>query len=140
MTVIKIEENLNKDLSKGTFSGLFVVNIYELYDMQGDNQVLQEIEKFLKNFAQNRFYEVYRIYNDQFVLRNKAAGIVYATIEQDMEELFKTPLNIIVGISLEKDKALKKAEIALSYAKKNNMQYIAYSKFIDTTNIFQEVS
>ncbi len=140
MTNIKRKKNLNRDLSQNAFSGLFVISIDYRYNIQVPDHILKEMKNFLKKFVQNKPYEVYHIYSDQFVLRNKAAGIVYATIEQDIEELFKIPLAITVGISLEKDKALKKALIALSYAKENNMQYIAYSKFVDKINIDEEVS
>ena len=159
LTDLKNRESLSKDLNEASFSGIFVIDIDEfhnyndLYGIPVGNKVLKEMAKFLKRFAQNKSYEVYRIYSDHFVLRNNAAGIVYATIEQDMEELFKAveefkikieqygtlDIDITVGISLEKDKALKKAEMALSYAKKNNMQYIAYSKLIDSSSVSQEL-
>lgn len=159
LTDLRNREALAQDLKTTHFSGLFVVdvdqfhNYNDLYGMPVGNKVLKGVASFLKVFAKNRSYDVYRIYGDHFVLRSKATSIVYTVLEQDMENLFAEiesytlpldghdvlDIDITVGISLERDKALKKAEMALSHAKKHKMNYVAYSKIIDSVNVSQEL-
>jgi diguanylate cyclase (GGDEF)-like protein len=160
LTKLKNRESLARDLKEHTFSGLLVVDIDEfhnyndLYGMPTGNQILKEMAHFLQEFAKKYSYEVYRIYGDHFVLRKISDQISYHSLEIDIELLFsqienytikidiiddKLELDITVGISLEEDKALKKAEMALLYAKKYKMQYIAYSKIIDSSEESQEL-
>ncbi len=160
LTDLKNREALARDLQTNSFGGLFVVDIDEfhnyndLYGMPVGNQILKKTADFLRDFAKERSYEVYRIYGDHFVLRQTSSYVSYPKLETDIELLFQkieaftiaidiiedeVELDITVGISLERDKALKKAEMALLYAKKHKMPYIAYSRLIDSSEESQEL-
>ncbi len=160
LTDLKNREALNSDLKQSDFGGLLVVDIdqfhnyNEIYGMQAGNCVLIEVAKLLQNFATEKQYEVYRVYSDHFALRGVGRFPVHLKIEEDIEELFtlvseheifcdtqdeKMKIDITIGISLEKQNALKKAEMALSHAKKKKIPYIAYSKLIDSSSNSQEL-
>ncbi len=160
LTNLKNREALSEDLRKSPFSGLMVVDIdgfrnyNDLYGMQAGNQVLKCVSKFLQAFAYERSYEVYRIYGDHFVLRELGESISLSKFERDLEELFEQvetfkihleefsdelEIEMTAGISLERELALKKAEMALSYAKKEKKNYFAYSKAIDTSKEKKEL-
>ncbi len=160
LTGLKNREALSEDLKKSPFSGLLVVDIdgfrnyNDLYGMKAGNQVLVCVSNFLRAFAYERSYEVYRIYGDHFVLRELGKSVSLFKFEQDLKDLFKQAetfrihledfsdeleIEITVGISLEKELALKKAEMALSYAKKEKKDYFAYSKAIDTSKEKKEL-
>ncbi len=160
LTGLKNREALKQDIEQSAFGGLFVVDIdqfhnyNELYGMPTGDKVLTDFAKFLQEFASNQGYEVYRIYSDHFALRHLADNALYPKIEEDILILFQEvekftvyvdalyehlQVDITVGISLEKEKALKKAEMALSYAKKKKVPYIAYSRIIDSSLQSQEL-
>jgi len=158
LTTLKNTNALINDLKDNTFSALILIDIdgfhnyNELYGMDIGDLVLKKFASYLQTFASNRAYDVYRIYGDHFVLR----CLEYAThikFEKDLNTLFAEvevlkisipnvedilEIDITVGLSLEKDMALKKVKMALNSAKKRKMPYIAYSKFIDTTVQLQE--
>ncbi len=160
LTDLKNREALTEDLKKSPFSGLMVVDIdgfrnyNDLYGMKAGNQVLKCVAKFLQTFAYEKSYEVYRIYGDHFVLRELSESISLSKFESDLEDLFKKietfkihleeyndelEIEMTAGISLEKELALKKAEMALSYAQKEKKDYFAYSKAIDTSKEKKEL-
>jgi len=160
LTDLKNREALAQDLEKNAFGGIFVVDIdqfhnyNELYGMAVGDSVLLQMADFLQDFAKEKGYEVYRIYSDHFVLRDLQVYPSFVKIEDDILALFEKiekfrinieetgeilKIDITAGISLEKEKALKKAEMALKYAKKQKVPYIAYSQVIDSASHSQEL-
>ena len=160
LTELKNREALEQDLRKNPFGGLIVVDIdqfrnyNDLYGMGTGDEVLRQMAKFLRLFSETNGYEAYRIYSDHFVLRNTTGRIYHPKYEADIETLFTQignlhieaeeqdellDIEITVGISLEREKALKKAEMALAYAKKNSKRFIAYSKMVDSSTFSQEL-
>ena len=160
LTELKNREALEQDLQKNPFGGIIVVDIdqfrnyNDLYGMGTGDEVLKHLAKFLRLFSEMNGYEAYRIYSDHFVLRNTTGRIFHPKYEADIEALLTQIANlhievngldelldieITVGISLEREKALKKAEMALAYAKRNSMQFIAYSKMVDSSTLSQEL-
>ena len=122
--------------------------------MAGGDEVLRQMARFLRIFGETNGYEVYRTYSDHFVLRNLSGRVVHAKYEADIDALFSQlenfkitlpeiedalELEITVGISLEKENALKKAEMALAYAKQKNMPFIAYSQMVDSSTLSHEL-
>jgi len=155
LTGLKNRNALTYDLEKERFSGLMVLDIdafhnyNALYGMQSGNKILLRFGIFLKSFATERRYDAYRISGDLFVLRSKGEHPSHITMERDIEAIFQRlermtvempemndtlKIDITIGGSLEKEMALKKAEMALNYAKKKHLRTVFYSKHIDSSS------
>ncbi len=151
---------LEKVLKKEPFTGLIVVDIdgfrhlNELYGIHTGNQILKTFAHSLDKFAKKRRFDLYRIYGDVFALRAKFNHIDIDVFESIVEELYDyvenllpiyknvddfIKIDITIGISLEEENALNKAEMALSFAKKNARKYMAYSKLLDSSKSISEL-
>ena len=151
---------IEKALKDEPFSGLMVLdidgfrNINELYGMNTGNQILKNFADNLKHFFQNRPFRLYRLYGDVFAAKSEIEFIDLDLYEQTVIELFtfieslslgynenddSIKIDITVGISLEEENALNKAEMALSFAKARAKKYIAYSKMIDTSKSIHQL-
>ncbi len=151
---------LEKALKHETFTGLIVVDIdgfrhlNELYGMHTGNQVLKSFADSLEKFTKKRQFSLYRIYGDVFALRAKLDYTDIDYFETIIEELYSyienllpiyknvndfIKLDVTMGISLEEEDTLNKAEIALSFAKNNARKYIAYSKMMDSSKSISEL-
>ena len=151
---------LEQALKNEPFSGLIVVdidgfrNINELYGMHTGNGILKSFAESMSLFVRNRPFALYRIYGDVFALRGTMGYIdldEYETVvsellafvdamqlhEQSYQDAIK--LDVTLGISLEKQDALNKAEMALSYAKAHTKKFIAYSKIIDKSKSIHQL-
>lgn len=151
---------LEKALKNEPFNGLIVVDIdgfrhlNELYGMHTGDQVLKSFADSLEKFTKKKQYDLYRIYGDVFALRPKQDHIDIDYCETIIEELYTyienllpiyknvndfIKLDVTMGISLEAESALNKAEMALSFAKNNSKKYIAYSKIMDSSKTISEL-
>lgn len=152
--------SLEQDLRNDPFGGLMVIdidsfrNINELYGMHTGNEILKEIGGYLQNFFDKKDFHLYRIYGDVFAAKSKLHYIdhdLYESVVQDLllyidtitinSKEMNTSLNvdITIGLSLEEEDALNKAEMALSFAKANMKKFIAYSKMIDTSHTIHQL-
>ena len=163
LTGLKNRIALEKALREEPFSGLFVIdidgfrNINELYGMYTGNRILQQFAKDLENFFASRDFTLYRIYADVFAVKANLQFIDLDLYEDTIETLLayvenlhigysdsddsdeSIKLDVTIGISLEEQDALNKAEMALSYAKNHSKKYIAYSKMIDTSKSIHQL-
>ena len=150
---------IEKALKEEPFSGLMVLdidgfrNINELYGMNTGNHILKNFADNLKHFFQNRPFDLYRIYGDVFAAKAKMDFIDLNLYERTVNELLmfielslgcsddddSIKIDITIGISLEEENALNKAEMALSFAKARAKKYIAYSKMIDTSKSIHQL-
>ncbi len=151
---------LEHHLKSEAFSGLMVIdidgfrNINELYGMNTGNHLLKSFAKSLEEFFKDKDLDFYRIYGDVFALRGKFAFIDHDIYEDLIEEILEyvdslnissteiedsIKLDITIGLSLEEEDALNKAEMALSFAKSNAKKFIAYSKMIDTSKTIHQL-
>lgn len=160
LTGIENRIALEKALKNDPFSGLMVIdidgfrNINELYGMHTGNQILKSFANSLKHFFYNRPFTLYRIYGDVFAAKAKMEFIDLDLYEQTVNELLdfieeinlgdgasddSIKLDITIGISLEEEDAMNKAEMALSFAKSRAKKFIAYSKMIDTSKTIHQL-
>ncbi len=151
---------LEHHLKNDSFSGLMVIdidgfrNINELYGMHTGNQLLKSFASSLEDFFKDKEFDFYRIYGDVFALKGKFAFIDHEVYETLVNDLLKyvdnlnissaeiedsVKLDITIGLSLEEEDALNKAEMALSFAKSNAKKFIAYSKMIDTSKTIHQL-
>jgi len=159
LTGLKNRIALEKALENEPFSGLMIIdidgfmNINELYGIHTGDQTLKKFAVNLQRFLQERNFELYRIYGDVFAAKAHLKFIDHDVYEQTVKDLllFTESLqlsdetsdntikpDITIGISLQQEDALNKAEMALNFAKKHAKKYIAYSKMIDNSkNIHQ---
>ncbi len=160
LTDLKNRNALTYDLEKEKFAGLILLDIdafhnyNALYGMQSGNRILKRFGEFLKTFAAENGYEAYRISGDLFVLRSKGTYPSHMVMERDIQAIFTQleelkieipemddilKIDITIGGSLEEEMALKKAEMALNYAKKRHLLTVFYSKRIDSASYSQEM-
>jgi len=155
LTDLKNRYALKEYMGKNNFYIFMLIDINglknynELYGVDDANEILIKFANFLENFYKEKEYEVYKVYADGFAI---VGGGNYMDIDIYEKELFKLldkindfsiylknqkdeiELDVTIGISLEQDHALEKAEMALKYAKKKKRTFITYSHSIDTTN------
>ncbi len=160
LTGLKNRIALEKALRSEPFSGLIVIdidgfrNINELYGMHTGNQILKDFANALEAFVSQKPFVLYRIYSDVFAMRATMEFIDLDLYENFVEEMLAfidtmnlheehyqdaIKLDVTLGISLEKEDALNKAEMALSYAKAHTKKYIAYSKIIDKSKTIHQL-
>ncbi len=151
---------LEKDLQEEKFGGLMIIdidsfrNINELYGIHTGDAILKKIASHLRQFLNNKEFQLYRINGDVFAAKNRLDYIDHDLYEKVVKDLLNfvdtlsidayeinTSINIdiTIGISLEHEDALNKAEMALSFAKLHMKKYIAYSKMIDTSQTISQL-
>ncbi|MBD3840567.1 MAG: EAL domain-containing protein [Campylobacterales bacterium] len=122
----------------------------QLYGIDKGNEILIRFGEILKQFNQNRTYNLFRINADEFVLLDKIEYMDIEKYENDMEELFSLDLSfhidgieeeieleITAGISFSSTEPLKKANMALFEARKRGRNFIGFSYDIDYTEELQ---
>jgi c-di-GMP phosphodiesterase len=125
----------------------------QLYGLKTGNEILLEFSNILKNYNQNKHYELFRINADEFVLLDTVEYLEIEKYENDLDELFKTiensaielenieekiSIEITAGISFSSTQTLKKANMALYEARKRGRNFIGFSYDIDYTQELQE--
>ena len=152
LTGLRSRFKLDIDMQEAKSPALILIDIdyfhsiNELYGTNTGDGILKSFAKLLENYAYKKGYVVYRVSGDQFVLFEPDMFIDMQKIENDMYELFELvatknfslkqnseiiELSITAGVVIEKEMMLSKAEMALCYAKNNNMRYVTYHLSID---------
>ncbi|MCK5110619.1 MAG: EAL domain-containing protein [Arcobacteraceae bacterium] len=152
LTGLKSRFKLDLDIKDVEFPVFILVDIdnfhfvNELFGTNAGDEILKSFTNLLETYAQTRRYEVYRISGDQFVLFKAGEFFDFDEVEKDINELFEfvaatnfslkqnnetIELTITAGIVVEQEKILSKADMALSYAKDNNMRFSVYHLNID---------
>lgn len=122
-------------------------SINELFGIETGNEVLQKLSVLIQKFAAMHNLEVYRISSDEFIFlkEEKDKNILFCKrIINDFLDYYKKNIPFIervsdtieleftFGISTGKERGLAKADMALEYAKLNNLTYKIYTSQIDT--------
>lgn len=123
---------------------LSVIN--ELYGLEVGNKAIKALSIFLKEFAKEHNYHLYRVTGDGFVLADCVEILDIFKYQKDLIQLFAKIRNfkflhqkeaisvdITAGISMVQTQPLEKADIALNHAKKTKKDYIVYSNMLDDT-------
>ena len=152
LTGLKSRSKLDIDIKNIKFPVLILIDIddfhsiNELFGTDIGDGILRNFANLLKEYAKTKKYEIYRISGDQFVLFKQDEFIDFKKIEEDINELFELvtvtnfalkqnnetiELTITAGIVMEKEKILSKADMALCYAKDNNIKFSIYHLSID---------
>jgi diguanylate cyclase (GGDEF)-like protein len=155
-------KNALKDDMKKDFSSLFLLDIdnfqsyNDLYGMKVGNKILLDFASFIKNYAKKNNYEAYSIYTDGFILRSKDKYANAEKIYEDLNTIFQElstkstkveikeqsvdiEIDVTIAISMEKDNAVEKANIALKHAKKEQKKFIAYYKGLNMQKELEDV-
>jgi diguanylate cyclase (GGDEF)-like protein len=161
LTNLKNKNALTNDM-KSEFSSILLLDIdnfqsyNDLYGMEIGNKILVDFVTFLKNYAKKNNYEVYNIYTDGFVLRSRDKYANSEKIFEDINTIFKElstkstkveindqvveiEIDITIAISMEKDNAVEKANIALKHAKKEQKKFIAYYKGLNMQKELEDI-
>ncbi len=153
LTELKNRLALNRYMENRNFFILMLIDIdnfknyNEIYGVEGGNKILYEFANFLRKYFKGKPYEVFRAYGDGFAVIGGGKYLDIERYEEDIEGLLKEvssftvhldeenediEIDITIGISLESDHALEKADMALKYAKSHKIPFIAYNQYIDT--------
>ncbi len=153
LTELKNRLALNKYMEKKKFFILMLIDINnfknynEIYGVKAGNKILSEFANFLKKYFKGKPYEVFRAYGDGFAVIGGGKYLDIERYERDIDGLLEKlssfkihideedediEIDIALGISLEEDHALEKADMALKYAKSHKIPFIAYNQYIDT--------
>ena len=152
LTGLKSRFKLDIDIKNIEFPVLILIDIddfhsiNELFGTDIGDEILKNFANLLEKYVQTKRYDIYRISGDQFVLFESNEFINFEKIEKDINELFELitatnfalkqnnetiELTITAGIVLEREKILSKADMALCYAKDNNIKFSVYHLNID---------
>jgi len=151
MTGLSNRVALFEDLEAADIPILFLIDIdklivvNELYGTEGGNHVIKEFVAFLKEFAQENSYKVYRLSGDEFILADFVNFIDMDRYEHDLNKLFELlkgfninyhnniiTIDVTIGVSIAQVNSVENADIALRYAKENGKPYMVYSNMINT--------
>jgi len=124
----------------------------QLYGFSVGNEILVAFANMIKEYNENRGYELFRINADEFVLLDIVEFLDIDKYEKDLNDLFVLVdqaeikidnidelinFDITAGISFSSSTPLKKANMALYEARKRGRNFIGFSYDIDYTNELQ---
>ena len=153
LTQLKNKRSLEKSIVLMKNPKLLLVDIDEFkkindyFDANTADDLLKHIALIMSDFADENHLEVYKLDGDLFALledsiedeqryeelvtelmqelKNKDLTIEYN------HQIASIVLTLTMGLCLENENTLKKAFIALKRAKRDNKNFVCYSKFID---------
>ncbi|MEN4054026.1 EAL domain-containing protein [Sulfurimonas sp. NWX79] len=125
--------------------------INEIYGTETGSFVLKEFANFLKKFAAEENYKIYRVSADEFVVLDDCSHIDFEKYELLLKKFFKEfedfrvvtdndtiSFEVTIGISTSQYNPYECATIALEYAKKHKKPYTMYSNAIDSRSLKQD--
>jgi len=155
LTNLYSQHSLLRDFKKINSSTLIIVNIdsfqqyNNLYDFEVGNEILLQFVNCLKKFNKDNNYRLYRLYSDSFALlknsnENNKEIITDEVIKlKEIIESFDyyankeneyVKVNVTIGVSLNENKPIMCADMALRYAKTHNLGFAIYDNTLDMTN------
>lgn len=147
LTKLKNQNALLEDLKNQPFSSLCILDIdnlqdySDIYGLSGSSEIIKSFANLLELTLKDSSYDIYYFQSNQFILRGNddfQDSIELLLKEIEFFEINLTQYNesiqidTTVGISFEKEYAIEKALMALSYAKKHKKFYMKYSSIIDS--------
>ncbi len=152
-TGLKSRMALLKDLSLSKHPSIIILDINmfrtfnELYGVEVGNEVLNAFASFLRHFAKDKDFQVYRIAGDEFVFFKDVTHVNIEYFKELMESFFKTIVNksiyvpllddvvyvdVTAGLSFDGKNPLGTADIALNRAKALHKNYVIYHSELDS--------
>ncbi len=153
LTQLKNKRSLEKNIILMKNPKLLLVDIDEFrkindyFDSNTADNLLKHIALIMSDFAKDNNLEIYRLDGDLFaLLEDSDEGVdrYEEIVEELMLELKHKDLSIeyngqiasiiltvTMGLCLEDENTIKKAMVALKRAKKDNKNFVCYSKFLD---------
>ncbi len=123
-------------------------NINNLYGFEVGNELLNQFAHLLVNFKSNTKYEIYRLYADEFAFFIDGDFMDIDQYYEDLETIKSLvrsqqfyiesiddviSINITIGVSIGQEEPLSTVDLALRYAKRNNLWLQAYNTTLDIT-------
>lgn len=154
LTDLGNHEAMMKNISNEKKETLFIIDINgfqkynDIYGLETGNTILKKLANKLIDFNVKNIYSIYRIYGDGFVLQRNSDILVDESFEVQKNELLSSfenigiyleeidesiNIDITIGASINEKNAFIKADMALKYAKKENLQIAVYTENIDSS-------
>lgn len=156
LTGLKNRSALDLQMEKNVHSAFILMDIYafqvvnDLYGTDIGNFVLKEFAHFLEHQKVDN-WDLYRIGSDDF------GYLVYNDMDEEYcKDFFKTflnklkklhiyhhdldieiKINLTIGVSLEKDNILEKADMALKFAKRNKLETLIYTNECNQSKVYE---
>ncbi len=156
LTGLKNRSALDLQLEKNIHSSFILMDIHafqvvnDLYGTDIGNFVLQEFAHFLEHQKMDN-WDLYRIGSDDF------GYLVYNHMDEESCQKFfnqflsnlkklhiyhhdsdiEIKINLTIGVSLEKDNILEKADMALKTAKRNKQETLIYSEACNQSKVYE---
>ncbi|WP_345978437.1 GGDEF and EAL domain-containing protein [Sulfurimonas sp. HSL3-2] len=148
LTYLKSRVSLVQDVLNMRIGNLILIDIdnfnsiNNLYGMESGDTVLIETANYIKQVAQERGYEAYRVTSNEFALLDYDAKIDFEDIYEDVQNIIEQMskydiyldaisdiinIHVTIGFATAEDMILEKASSALQHAKKNYLKFSAYS-------------
>jgi diguanylate cyclase (GGDEF)-like protein len=152
-TGLKSRTALLKDLSLSKNPSIIILDINmfrtfnELYGVEVGNEVLKAFATFLRHFAKDKDFQVYRIAGDEFAFFKEIKHVNIEYFKELLEIFFKTITNksiyipslddvvyvdVTAGLSFDAKNPLGTADIALNRAKALHKNYVIYHSELDS--------
>lgn len=156
LTGLNNRSALDLQIEKGVHSSLILLDIHafqiinDLYGTDIGNFVLQEFAHFLEHQKSDN-WDLYRIGSDDFGylvyndLDEESCHKFLDTFLKNLKKLhiyhrdsdIEIKINITIGVSLEKDNILEKADMALKTAKRNKVETLIYSGECNQSKVYE---
>lgn len=127
-------------------------DINEYYGTGVGDYILQEVASELRGFSSKHHMQLFRIGADEFALLEEGELDIerYEELAIELVEIFKgrlievpsvkepVEINVAIGFSLDAQEVFEKAIMALSEAKKREIDYLCYFKKIENTILYAD--
>lgn len=154
LTNLGNHEAMMENLSNDSYETIFIIDINgfqkynDIYGLEAGNTILKKFADKLRDFNANNIYSIYRIYGDGFVLQTNSNILTDEDLELKKSELLDyletvsiyieeidedVDIDVTIGASINEKNAFIKADMALNYAKKENLLIAVYTEEIDSS-------
>ncbi|PHQ65200.1 MAG: REC domain-containing phosphodiesterase [Sulfurimonas sp.] len=146
--------SMMKNIGLSSKETIFLIDINgfqkfnDIYGLSSGNTILKKFAQNLKDFNIDNNYRIYRVYADSFVLQKENETSYNESFDIQKERLLNhfenikiyldeieenIEIEVTIGSSVDEMHPFIKADMALKYAKKNNLPIALYTEDMDSS-------